>query len=152
MNTFLVETIRLRGEIMEIHRVAKTEEAALAGHKTVLPDADLTNVKGFKFEFGEVTCTVYFRYRYFEFEKESYYGHTDIVASDLGVAIDTVMAQEKESMRGHTGDRGTVEFVYATNNIDPDKGMWVFRHGVDGGTFYSIKNKLEDGGAGKEEK
>jgi len=116
MKTFLKKTYRPRGQTVL---------------ETSLPEGTTTpfmNIgdREFKFEFGEVLCTVYYRYRYFEFEGRWYFGHTDIIASDLDVAVKTVMAQEKESMRGHTGDRGTVEFVYATNNLDPNRDLWVW--------------------------
>ena len=77
--------------------------------------------------------TVYYRYR---FHKDAtsdmgdvHYGHRVLDAGNLDEAIDLVMAEEKTSMIGHTGDRGAVEFVYATNGVDPDKGLWIWRCG-----------------------
>jgi len=124
MNTYLRSTYRAVGDTVLEYRLPEG---------TTAPALDLGGRK-LRFDFGTARCTVYFRYRYFEFETVWYFGHTDIVASDLDVAIETVMAQERESMRGHTGDRGTVELVYATNNNDPDKRgeLWVYTHSPAG--------------------
>ncbi|SPE32042.1 hypothetical protein SBA6_170002 [Candidatus Sulfopaludibacter sp. SbA6] len=83
--------------------------------------------KGFA---GDVT--VYFRYAYVKDEAsylgDVHYGHRVVLeAEDLESAIDLVMAEERASMVGHTGDRGIVEFLYATNGVDPKKGLWLWR-------------------------
>src|ERR1039457_4326419 len=75
--------------------------------------------------------TVYFRYRFIDDAKAGYmnelhYGHRVVDADNIKAAIDMVMVQEKAAMVGHTGDRGTVEFVYATNGVDPDEGLWIW--------------------------
>jgi hypothetical protein len=87
------------------------------------------DIKGFA---GDVT--VYFRYRYDKgstsWTGATHYGHRVVAAAEsLGSAIDQVMAEEKESMIGHAGDQGMVEFVYATNNVDPDEDLWMWECG-----------------------
>lgn len=77
--------------------------------------------------------TVYYRYRFHKdapsYMGDLHYGHRVLDAGNLDEAIDLAMAEEKTSMIGHTGDRGEVEFVYATNGVDPAKGLWIWRCG-----------------------
>ena len=58
--------------------------------------------------------------------KDLHYGHRVVDADDIKAAIDIVMTEEKASIVGHTGDRGMVEFVYATNGVDPDEDLWIY--------------------------
>ena len=85
--------------------------------------------------------TVYFRYRFNKDDRswtgDLHYGHRVVDADyavSLSAAVDLVMAEEKASMIGHAGDRGAVEFVYATNGVDPDEGLWGWQCGADDGS------------------
>ena len=85
--------------------------------------------------------TVYFRYRFSKDDTswtcDLHYGHRVVDANDavsLSAAVDVVMAEEKANMIGHAGDRGAVEFVYATNGVDPDEDLWKWQCGNDDGS------------------
>jgi hypothetical protein len=106
--------------------------------------------------------TVYFRYRFVNDPKaghmhDLHYGHAKVAASSIEEARDIVMEQENASMRGHTGDRGIVEFVYATNGVDPDKGMSVWicapaegSAGADGTETSAAAEHMEENSSGEE--
>jgi len=86
-----------------------------------------------KLDGQESHFTVYFRYRFDDDPRTGYmhdlhYGHVDVAAKDIDEACDKVMKQERASMIGHTGDRGSVEFVYATNDVDPNWGLWCWQY------------------------
>ena len=81
---------------------------------------------------GDVT--VYFRYRFLKDDSsymgDLHYGHRVVKnAETLDAAIKHVMDEETASMIGHTGDRGIVEFVYATNGVDPKEDLWLWKCG-----------------------
>ena len=87
--------------------------------------------------------TVYFRYRFNKNDTswagDLHYGHqfVDVDANDpvsLRAAVDKVMAEERADMIRHAGDRGVVEFVYATNGVDPDVDLWKWECGDDDGS------------------
>lgn len=74
--------------------------------------------------------TVYFRYVFAPEQVgdsvlgDVHYGHRVVQAENLAAAINLVMAEEKASMAGHVGEgRGLVQWMYATNNVDPAKGV-----------------------------
>jgi hypothetical protein len=133
MREYLVEKIVLPdGQILNWYCVAESEQAAIAKHKA---RGALGGQP--KRSFGETKCTVYFCYRFFP-DTPLHFGHTDVVTTDLQTAVDIVMAQERASMCGHVGDQGKVEFVYATNNLDPNNmdknvGLYVWMHAIPGG-------------------
>src|ERR1035441_7147547 len=101
---------------------------------TVARDRDINAKESMRY-------TVYYRYRFSKDDTawtgDLHYGHRVVDANDaasLSAAVDKVMAEEKASMLGHAGDRGTVEFVYATNGVDPDEDLWGWQCGNDDGS------------------
>ena len=95
------------------------------------PDHSTDREEGFM---GQVT--VYVRYRFFK-DSDSclgdlHYGHRVVHAvNDLPSAIDRVMSEERSSLTGDSGDNGEIQFVYATNGVDPNKGLHVWQCGED---------------------